>query len=1029
MCAVMFCTGNVQASSAAYYDSGRSGDSWEDAYIINSAEDLVTLKDRVNSSVEPEGKYYVLGADIDLTSYTDWEGIGVSNAFTGHFDGQNHTVTLNIDSENLDAGLFYSIATNEDEIAVRNLNISGTIKGHWVGALSWGLDSGIIENCSFTGTIEAYGEWAGGLVDLMNGGTIRNCRVNAKISGNEYAGGIAGEVEGGNIQNCTVEDSTRISAQQVGGIAGYVNYNFPGNISGNHWPSTYPESGNDYTPQPQSDDVQPVIITEWNGHTYQLFTENLTWEQAKAHCESLGGHLATITSQAEQNFIASTLTNSQGSYWLGGYADASGWWHWVTDEPFEKQYQNFAEGQPNGAGRYLMILNGGRWDDVRTDENASGFICEKEDTPAQVIAAPLAPAFLRWLATSRDAQQDDSGYLNGTIPSPIDMSHLNNNLPRISAAGYAFRAAELAAKFDGREAFGLPEARNQGKGTNTCWAFASIAAMEANYLAQKFTSLNGTPDFSELQVVWSVKSRDLSESILLDMGTQDDAIHVLLQSTYAPISESVFPYSSDATNESISADWHSKTFVKLPVTLVDTQARNNITEGNRDLIKQDIVNNGGVFCKIRYEKAAYSETNHSYYLKSDAIPNHAVFIAGWDDNYSADMFVNTPPVNGAWLVRNSRGADWGDKGYFWLSYAQGTNSDRNIIDATVFIVSEDKISQSGKEKHEHDEKGKTRAINSAWSSNVFRSGRDEDLVQITFPTTDNNAEYKVFVNTFGKIKPSYPGEADTPLMSGVFSSAGDHTLTLQNRIHLYSGDYYAIIVKITHTSDYDSTTAVEGRIDGYVSPDVREGNSFFAAGEPVPSDWQDGKDIDGGPYNACIKTITVPRKSQETAPQITTLSLPAASKDADYVYQLTASGTDPIEWRCGNIPSGMALSRQGVLSGTPDTAGEFDLKITAYNNVDSVTSTLKLNVAGTTDTDTDTDHDTDHDTDSDHDTDTDSDHDTDTDTDHDTDTDTDHEPKPLSRDIVGSSGSGCNSGVNMMMLIFAAMVFMRAGSR
>lgn len=989
----MFCAVNVQPSSAAYYDSGRSGDSWEDAYIINSAEDLVILKDRVNAAEEPKGKYYVLGANIDITSYTDWDGIGDDSMFTGHFDGQNHTITMDSQHNSVFAGLFHTVDSGNDAVAVRNLNVTGTIKANCAGTIVHYLLSGIVENCSFNGTItpsESSSYGAGGIVAHLQGGTVRNCRVNADISGNEYAGGIAGEVEDGNIQNCTVEDSTRISAQQIGGIAGRVEDGFSGNISGNNWPSTYPESGNDYTPQPQ-DDIQAGITAEWNGHTYQLFTGNLTWEQARAHCESLGGHLAAITSQAEQNFIASLLTNSQGTYWLGGYADASGWWHWVTDEPFEKQYQNFAEGQPDGAGGYLMILESGRWDDVRSDENTSGFICEKENTPEEVIAAPSAPAFLRWLATSRDAQQDDSGYINGTIPSPIDMSHLNNNPPRISAAGYAFRAAELAAKFDGREAFGLPDARDQGKNTNTCWAFASIAAMEANYLAQKFTSLNGTPDFSELQVVWSVKSRDLSESILLDMGTQDDAIHVLLQSTYAPISESVFPYSSDATNESISADWHSKTFVKLPVTLVDTQARNNITEGNRDLIKQDIVNNGGVFCKIRYEKAAYSEANHSYYLKSDAIPNHAVFIAGWDDNYSADMFVNTPPVNGAWLVRNSRGADWGDNGYFWLSYAQGTNSDRNIIDATVFIVSEDKISQSGKEKHEHDEKGKNKAINSAWSSNVFRSGRDEDLVQITFPTTDNNAEYKVFVNTFGKIKPSYPGEADTPLMSGVFPSAGDHTLTLQNRIHLYSGDYYAVIVKITHTSEYDSPTAVEGRIDGYVSPDVKSGESFFAAGEPVPSEWQDGKNIDGGPYNACIKTVTVPRKSQETSPQITTLSLPTASKDADYVYQLAASGTAPIEWRCGNVPSGMALSRQGVLSGAPARAGEFELNVTAYNNVDSVTSTLKLNVAGTNDPDPD--------------------------------------PDPLPHNVVGSSGSGCNSGVNMMMLVFAVMVFMKVRSR
>ena len=63
---------DVYAASAAYYDSDRTGDSWEDAYIISSSEDLITLKNRVNGRNEPSGKYYVLNSDIDLTSETDW---------------------------------------------------------------------------------------------------------------------------------------------------------------------------------------------------------------------------------------------------------------------------------------------------------------------------------------------------------------------------------------------------------------------------------------------------------------------------------------------------------------------------------------------------------------------------------------------------------------------------------------------------------------------------------------------------------------------------------------------------------------------------------------------------------------------------------------------------------------------------------------------------------------------------------------------------------------------------------------------
>ena len=203
----MLCGCSVPYAWGAYYDLGRTGDSWEDAYVISSAEDLISLRSRVNSGSESSGKYYVLASDIDLTSQTGWYGI---HGFKGHFDGQNHTVRMNSLSNSLFADIFELVNSDKDSIAIRNLNVTGSVQGDCAGTVVHYLYFGIVENCSFTGDMtpkdSASRFGAGGIVAHLEGGTVRNCRVSGNIGGASYAGGIAGEVLSGDIQYCTIED-------------------------------------------------------------------------------------------------------------------------------------------------------------------------------------------------------------------------------------------------------------------------------------------------------------------------------------------------------------------------------------------------------------------------------------------------------------------------------------------------------------------------------------------------------------------------------------------------------------------------------------------------------------------------------------------------------------------------------------------------------------------------------------------------------------------------------------------------------
>ena len=142
---------------------------------ISTAEDLRAINGNLDGD-------YVLDGDIDLTDYLgggSWTPIGTENVpFTGTFDGNGHSITglyiNNADSDN--QGLFgYMSGTNS---AVRNLTVSGTVSVSGIvryvgGVVGWN-NGGIIENCSYTGSVSGYGV-IGGVVGDNNGGTVEKC--------------------------------------------------------------------------------------------------------------------------------------------------------------------------------------------------------------------------------------------------------------------------------------------------------------------------------------------------------------------------------------------------------------------------------------------------------------------------------------------------------------------------------------------------------------------------------------------------------------------------------------------------------------------------------------------------------------------------------------------------------------------------------------------------------------------------------------------------------------------------------------
>lgn len=123
-------------------------------------------------------------------------------------------------------------------------------------------------------------------------------------------------------------------------------------------------------------------------HDYVVFYQGTadTWEEAQAYCQSIGGHLATITSQEENDYVYGLLQQSGTDSAYFGLTDSGqeGRWEWVTGEPV--LYTNWHAGEPNGENSgedYAMFyskFSDGSWNDGdfggQAGDGGRAFICE-----------------------------------------------------------------------------------------------------------------------------------------------------------------------------------------------------------------------------------------------------------------------------------------------------------------------------------------------------------------------------------------------------------------------------------------------------------------------------------------------------------------------------------------------------------------------------------------------------------------------------------------------------------------------------
>lgn len=194
------------AEEVPVFRSARSGGADSAPTAINDADGFKKMV---------AGGSYKLAADITVTE-------PYANDFSGTFDGNGHTVTLEITAKTNYVGLFKTLAGGA---VVKNVITAGSVtttgKKCVAGIAGYATDNVKIENCKNTASITGNKNVGGILGEAYNNEEsisvgIKNCANEGAVNGTGSAvGGIVGKMEG---QNSIIDCYNR------GNITGFNNY-------------------------------------------------------------------------------------------------------------------------------------------------------------------------------------------------------------------------------------------------------------------------------------------------------------------------------------------------------------------------------------------------------------------------------------------------------------------------------------------------------------------------------------------------------------------------------------------------------------------------------------------------------------------------------------------------------------------------------------------------------------------------------------------------------------------------------------
>jgi len=403
----------------------------------------------------------------------------------------------------------------------------------------------------------------------------------------------------------------------------------------------------------------------------------------------------------------------------------------------------------------------------------------------------LSKKYQEWLQLSEEEKKE-------TIAPP---AYNIRNKEKVKSLNSIIKALIIPNKYDLRTDTNNPInviVKNQ-MNTQLCWGFAATSVVETT-LAKQGEIL----DFSERHIEYNTASNfsngtnEFALNRTVDSGGYFSTAFTYYSRGTGPILEEDMPFENNALQIKISELPKNVTVKKVDDIVyfpniykrLDNKGNLIYEDGNgttytneeileiRNQIKEHIINYGAI--KIDIYAPNYNDKSSN--LK-EPYSNHAVTVIGWDDNYSKSNFTNVPKEDGAYIVLNSWGEEFGENGVYYISYEDSLVESAMVGVKGISDIEYDNL-------YQYDISEMWHSLEYKYAGNLYKSKEDEKLTEIMVGSLSDQV-----CNIYLSDETMDVSKA-LKIANNVQLNPGYNTIKIQNEIKLSKGDNFSIIVEL-----------------------------------------------------------------------------------------------------------------------------------------------------------------------------------------------------------------------------------------